>query len=403
MLAVTPRDIVTRMRPLLLIIGALFTVMLLGAALGAWLDVGARRRILARLCALDAGFRIAPASAADNDGATLASSTRAAAASGAVSGEEVWVWRFTLAPLTRELAPPCGSGVVLAGILGLPCSRLRACLPDELLAPHAGMAAALGRRHALSPSGMDGALEQQRQLLRQDAGSSRCRGGSASIAPRAASALAEGGAAGPKTGPPLSRRKHLAALVEDASAEDAAAEAAAATAQAEAAAATAEAAIAEAEAAAAAADAAAAAADAAREEFVGTALVLAFMQVASLLSAEQLSARCAAAARHFCAITTPSGMSFDALRCACLTLLSPGVLNAPRGWMVRAPVAPRAQPALLRRVGCVRQRGVRAGGARRGRDARAARQPLAPAAPALSRARHRRGSARRRRRRHRRC
>jgi hypothetical protein len=75
---------------------------------------------------------------------------------------------------------------------------------------------------------------------------------------------------------------------------------------------------------------------AATEELVGTALVLAFLQVSQLLPVVQIQQHRSAAARQFGDLVTPSGWSFDATATAFLTLLSPGTLNTRERWWVKA-------------------------------------------------------------------
>ena len=72
------------------------------------------------------------------------------------------------------------------------------------------------------------------------------------------------------------------------------------------------------------------------EEFVGTAVVLAFLQVAALMPVAQLEERDSAAARHFDGVTTAFGRDFSTTRVDFITLLSPGILNMEKKWMPRA-------------------------------------------------------------------
>jgi len=69
------------------------------------------------------------------------------------------------------------------------------------------------------------------------------------------------------------------------------------------------------------------------EEFVGTAVVLAFLQVAALMPVAQLAERGSAAARHFDGVRTAFGRDFATTRTDFITLLR------------CAPVATRAPPA----------------------------------------------------------
>ena len=96
------------------------------------------------------------------------------------------------------------------------------------------------------------------------------------------------------------------------------------------------------------------------EEFIGTAIVLAFLQVAELMPVAQLAERSSAAAHHFDGVLTAFGRDFHATRiecvpsCGCVpylclltrlplcllqsfvTMLSPGILNMNKKWLPRA-------------------------------------------------------------------
>ena len=72
------------------------------------------------------------------------------------------------------------------------------------------------------------------------------------------------------------------------------------------------------------------------EEFVGTAIVLAFLQVAALMPVAQLAERGSAAARHFDGVRTAFGRDFSTTRVDFVTLLSPGILNMASKWLPRA-------------------------------------------------------------------
>jgi len=72
------------------------------------------------------------------------------------------------------------------------------------------------------------------------------------------------------------------------------------------------------------------------EEFVGTAIVLAFLQVAALMPVAQLAERGSAAARHFEGVRTAFGRDFAATRTDFVTLLSPGIVNMNKKWLPRA-------------------------------------------------------------------
>jgi hypothetical protein len=72
------------------------------------------------------------------------------------------------------------------------------------------------------------------------------------------------------------------------------------------------------------------------EEFVGTAVVLAFLQVAALMPVAELAERASAARQHFEGVRTAFGRDFATTRVDFVTLLSPGVLNMTKKWLPRA-------------------------------------------------------------------
>jgi hypothetical protein len=72
------------------------------------------------------------------------------------------------------------------------------------------------------------------------------------------------------------------------------------------------------------------------EEFVGTALVLAYLQASSLMPVVELARRCAAASRFFAGMNTPAGRSFDVTRTDFVTMMSPGILDIRHKWLLRA-------------------------------------------------------------------
>ena len=72
------------------------------------------------------------------------------------------------------------------------------------------------------------------------------------------------------------------------------------------------------------------------EEFVGTAVVLAFLQVTALMPVAELGERCSAARQHFEGVRTAFGRDFNTTRTDFITLLSPGILNMSNKWLPRA-------------------------------------------------------------------
>jgi hypothetical protein len=200
-------------------------------------------------------------------------------------GSGAWLWRLHLDELEDELAPASGPAVELGRVFGIPFVRLRAALPQECFGTP--FAAALGRRHGFSARGMGAAAEMHADLLRHPS-------------KRRASAISAAAT------PPVTPRV-LAAAAPGARLAAAAVAAAAAARAAE---------------------------DA--EEFIGTALVLAFISITQTLPATQLAARRAAAEAHFSGVTTPSGGSFSSTVDKALWVLSPGVLNCRQSWLASA-------------------------------------------------------------------
>jgi hypothetical protein len=80
-----------------------------------------------------------------------------------VTGAGTYLWRFALNPLPEELAAPSGPAVELALVLGMPFSRLRMALPDELFTTD--VHAAFGRRHGFSAAGMIAHAPLHKELL----------------------------------------------------------------------------------------------------------------------------------------------------------------------------------------------------------------------------------------------
>ena len=242
-----PADIITKLKLLFIVVITLFSIMCLGAAVGFVMDMRERRGIVLRMQDPKVGF--------------------------CVSANGTWLWRFTLSPLRSEIDAPQGSAVALADLLGIPTARLRAALPDELLSWD--MAAALGRRRALSRAAMNDTLKLHRELL-----------------PRLVSVPL-----------PLQRfTKHI-----DVTANDDDEHELVLTSD----------------------------VDVLMEEFVGTALVLGFLQAASLLPVAELAQRISDAKAYFGQFVTPAGWDFAKTQTDFVTLLSPGVLNGTHKWLIR--------------------------------------------------------------------
>ena len=194
-----------------------------------------------------------------------------------------WLWSFHLQPLTDELDAPSGSAVELCGIFGVPFARLVTALPNELLA--CDMATALGRRVGLSVGGLSAALEAQQDVM----GSVRLRRSSSGEKRRSSRASARMSTSDPEAAARYA--EHLAALARE---------------------------------------------RATLELFVGTALVLAFLQVAQLLPVVEIARLRGAAARHFCDVRTPFGWDWPKTQTDFLTLLSQGTITGRSRWLARA-------------------------------------------------------------------
>ena len=246
MLSLNPADIVTKLKTLFEVVICLFGGMWAGAALGFFFDRRARARALRRLTAPEAGFR--------------------------VTEDGVWLWRFHLDELEEELAPPTGSAVRLSAIIGMPYVRLRAALPDELISTN--LAAALGRRHSFSVSGMVSSLPEQKDVLRSlsrrmDASARKSTRVSA-ITPRASVLQRES-----------EQRQKL-------------------------------------------------------EELVGSALVMAYLQSTQLMPVLELAEHRAAAAKYFEGTVTPAGWDFAKMNIMFVSVVAPGMLNTHAKWLLRA-------------------------------------------------------------------
>ena len=191
-----------------------------------------------------------------------------------VSESGTWLWRFTLAPLRGEIDAPHGSAIALTDMLGIPTARLRAALPDELLSWD--MAAALGRRRGLSRAAMNENLELHRDLL-------------PSLVPM-----------------PKSLRRFTKQHIELDKHDDDEDKLLFTSDE-----------------------------EVLMEEFVGTALVLGFLQAASLLPVAELAQRISDAKAYFGDFVTPAGWDFAKTQTDFVTLMSPGILNGTQRWLVR--------------------------------------------------------------------
>ena len=174
--------------------------------------------------------------------------------------EGAWLWRFHMEPITTDLEAPTGPAVELAKMFGMPLARLRAALPDELL-EHT-LAETLGRRYGLSASGMEASLETQINLMRR---LSSVLGRVSSTGRMSQSRSSEHEGHTPRAGAKSETMPGLAGARQE------------------------------------------------LELMVGTALVLAFIQVGQLMPVVDLTGRISAAAARFEGLLTPAGWDF---RCA---------------------------------------------------------------------------------------
>ena len=246
--------------------------MNLGAALGYFLDARLRAHVVNRLKTPEAGFSASP------------------------DDPDCWVWRLQLDELRDELDAPSGSAVVLSQILGVPFARLRAALPDEMLTTP--LAAALGRKHAFSLSGMVAVQGFKSARLKLSSGRS-----TDAIKLEDESRLESVLKVADAGAKEVSNAKEVDAELADTY------------------------------------DAATAAAPSAEsvrlEEMVGTALVLASLQAATLMPVVKLARHISAAKRHFAGVLTPAGKPFDQLCTDLVTMMSPGCIDTRRKWLPR--------------------------------------------------------------------
>ena len=256
---------------------SLFGFMQLGAVVGYFLDAGERRTTLATLQQPHMGFEELPF--------------------------DVWTWRCVQDPLERAVAPPSGSAMHLATVLGLPFVRLRAAVPECAFAGSVGQA--LGRQAGLSVHGLQDAREENFAALSELLQSFSCFARRKRIP-----AFDEGGAADAK-GLASARSSVLSngmspmarALLrlgserfvgDDESNEDA-------------------------------------------ELVVGTAMVFAFMTVAKTLPVVEHARRLQAASAHFRGTTLPGiDHGFDALYRMFIVMLSPGNLSGRSDWLEKS-------------------------------------------------------------------
>ena len=331
----SPEQFVADLSLLLIAVGAMFGAMCVGAGVAAALDAAARRRAFRRLTASNGGcgFRLA------RDGVTR-------------------LWRFHLDPLPSEIAAPSGSAVQIASVIGLPFARLRAAMPDEFFSTP--FCAALGRRHGFSAAGMNAAAKLHWELLDQAAQvkapgcvrtATLLEQIHTSKADRMTRAFNKGVlydddddavvAADVHTPASWHEFGHAAAADVFASDSDVLASAAADEAEVQIG-------LARRESvrlsrlsvhSAARVTRMRLGADDSRialEEFVGTALVLAFLQTTQLMDVVKLAEWRQSATDYFEGLATPAGHSFDETATTFLSLLSPNVLDGKDKWWAKA-------------------------------------------------------------------
>jgi hypothetical protein len=319
-----PADLISKLKFLFIVVMALFGAMHIGAVVAFRQDAEQRLRLLSKLQLPDAGFQ------ETKTGAWCGS--RKAPPAGALCmctpltpqpASARRIWRFHLEPLEQNVGTLSGSGVVLAARLGLPFARLRALLPDELMATT--LANAMGRKRGLGVTALEEDVVVQAQLMRR---LSVLGGTSKKILARASSTS--------QSSPPrlssspqsvLARVSSSTQLARSSSSQRFRRDSDAGS------------------------DDAAYYDDAAREAervaqlitereqlecLIGTALVLSFFQVTQLVPVVRLAQLIGAAKEHFKDVKTPAGWSFEKTQTDFVTMLSPGILNGRTRWLVRA-------------------------------------------------------------------
>ena len=259
----------------------LFGFMNVGAVVAFLTDMDDRRTTLKRLQARDAGF------------CELSDGT--------------WVWRFEQEPLSSPVQAPSGSAVVLAGVFGLPFVRLRAALPEALIAGTVGQA--LGRQAGLSVNGLAETRDENFAVLSELVEWMTCFGGGRRRIPDTdvdTGADADADSSWKLQKPHASKSSHVFGLPAwrrnrggpllttalPSSPEELAA------------------------------------------ELVGTAMVMAFMSNAKVLKVTELARRLRDARSRFCGVSLEGvDHDFEALHAMFLVMLSPGNLSNRGDWL----------------------------------------------------------------------
>ena len=277
----------------------LFGVMNVGAIVGVWMDMSQRKSALAAFQRPEMGFTEHP-------------------------GGELWTWCCTQEPLDRAVGAPAGTAVQLAHALGVPFARLRAAVPEALVAGTVGHA--LGRRVGLSVTGLEAAHEENMAAMTSLRNSFSCFGGGGrekipefDADPMMNAQAQKSGA--PERIPAFSDSAERQALAPVKTGRSRGAGMLKAT---EASAAPAE-------------PGSSGGRDEVAEEMVGTALVLAFMSNAKTLKVTEQARRVAAASAHFRGVTVRGiDHDWDWLYSCYLLMLNPGNLSSRSGWLEKS-------------------------------------------------------------------
>jgi hypothetical protein len=139
MTALSPGDLITKLKFLFVTVMVLFGGMCCGAIMGAVLDRNERKSLLTRLQQAECGFRSGPGGS--------------------------WLWRLEQDPLGAELGKPHGTAMQLSAVFGMPFMRLRLALPEAML-PGA-IAEAIGRRAGLSPSEFKAGFDEEHVAMKR--------------------------------------------------------------------------------------------------------------------------------------------------------------------------------------------------------------------------------------------
>jgi hypothetical protein len=184
MMNLNPADLVTKLKLLFGVVVGLFACMHVGAVVGVVQDRWERAAQLARLKDARVGF-----SAAASDGA--------------------WTWRFQQLPLTDDLGAVPGNMTELSRVLGVPFSRLRCSIPEELCA---GVTAQLvGRKDGLSAKGIEEHAQERLAVLKLMMGDTSAAAQETVARAKIDAQLdsAEAAPPPPPRAPPLARQKSI--------------------------------------------------------------------------------------------------------------------------------------------------------------------------------------------------